>query len=158
MRCDVVLFAVDINLKGKTMNQQTGATLVKYVSYILFINAFIWGSTAFPPIDFIGRFYLDLLHWPVGDGLPVFNQNLAWLSGIGAGLLTALGVVYLGIIYPAVRSGNRAVIKTAIIAGLAWFVVDSAGSIASGVGANAVINVITLIPLIGPLVMTKIEG
>ena len=139
------------------MNQQTGATVVKFVSYILFINVFIWGSAAFAPIDFIGRFYLDLLHWPVGDGLPVYNQNLAWLSGIGAGLLAALGVVYLRIVYPAVREGNLAIIKSTIIAGVVWFLVDSAGSIAAGVPANAVINAITLIPLIGPLIITKIE-
>ncbi len=138
------------------MNQQTGALAVKYVSYILFINAFVWGSTAFAPIDFIGRFYLDVLHWPAGDGLPVYNQNLAWLSAIGAGLLAALGVIYLGIVYPAVRDGNKPIVRTAIIAGIVWFVVDSAGSIAAGVSANAVLNAITLIPLIGPLLITKI--
>ncbi len=140
------------------MNQQTGAITVKYVSYVLFINAFVWGSTAFAPIDFIGRFYLDVLHWPVGNGLPVYNQNLAWLSGIGAGLLAALGVIYLGVVYPAVRDGNKPIIRTAIIAGVVWFVVDSAGSIAAGVPVNTVLNAITLIPLIGPLIVTKIEA
>jgi hypothetical protein len=62
----------------------------------------------------------------------------------------------LGIVYPAVRDGPKPIIKTAIIAGIVWFVVDSAGSIAAGVPANAVLNAITLIPLIGPLLVTKV--
>ncbi len=38
------------------------------------------------------------------------------------------------------------------------FIVDSAGSIAAGVPANTVLNAITLIPLIGPLLITKVEA
>ncbi len=139
------------------MNQQTGASVVKFVSYLLFFNAIVWGLAPFEMFDGPARFYLDVLYWPVGDGLPVWNQNLKWFSGIGAGLLIAIAFTYRLIVYPAVLAGNRAIIRATIIAGIAWFVVDSAGSVAAGVFPNAVINAITLVPLIGPLLMTRIE-
>ena len=139
------------------MNQQTGATIVKYISYILFVNAIIWGLAPFPMLDAPARLYLDMLYWPIGDGLPVWNQNLMWFSGIGAGLLIAIAFIYRLIVYPAVRDGNRSIIRATIIAGIAWFVVDTAGSIAAGVFPNAVFNMITLIPLVGPLLIIKFD-
>ena len=139
------------------MNQQTGATVVKYFSYILFVNAIIWGLAPFPIFDAPARLYLDMLYWPIGDGLPVWNQNLIWFSAIGAGLLIALAIVYRLIVYPAVLEGNHSIVRAAIIAGIAWFIVDSAGSIAAGVFSNAVINLITLIPLIGPLLIIRFD-
>lgn len=139
------------------MNQQTAATTVKYISYILFLNAIVWGLAPFPPLDGPARLYLDMLHWPIGDGLPVWNQNLLWFSGIGAGLLMSIAIMYRFVVFPAAQQGNRSIVRAAIYAGLAWFVIDSAGSIAAGVFPNAVINVITLITLIGPLLMIKYD-
>jgi len=99
-----------------------------------------------------------VLAWPLGDGRPVWDANITWMSSIGAGLLMALGVIFLGIIAPAVDQGNRRAVQTTIIAMLLWFVIDSAGSIAAGFTANAVINLITLVPILLPMVLIKWEA
>ncbi|SNZ21337.1 hypothetical protein [Cohaesibacter gelatinilyticus] len=135
------------------MTKRLSANLTKAIACLLFVISFLWGLAAFPPFDLAARIYLDLLHWPVGDGLPQWNQETIWLSSIGAGLVCALAVFYLLIVTPAVRKGDRQTIKAALIAVIAWFVVDSIGSYAAGILSNVGFNIITLTLLITPLLM-----
>lgn len=140
------------------MNQKTAFQLTRFVSIILFANALIWASAAFPAFDAPGRFYLDFLAWPLGDGRPDWNATTMWLSAIGAGLVGALAVYYYFIVAPAVLEGDRKIIRATIIAAIVWFVIDSAGSISAGFAVNALFNFVTLVPLIGPLLFISYEA
>jgi len=76
-----------------------------------------------------------------------------WLSAIGAGLLGAISIFLGGIVVPAIKEGNRPVIRTTIIAMTVWYIIDGIGSIAAGVTSNVFFNslylALVLIPLIG---------
>lgn len=133
------------------MTHERAAALTKTIAYLLFAISLVWGLAAFPPFDLGARFYLDLLHWPLGDGRPDWDQDTMWLSSVGAGLVCALAAFYLLVVAPAVRSGNREIVRSTAIAALAWFVVDSAGSYWSGVPMNVVFNAVTLLPLLAPM-------
>jgi len=139
------------------MSRNTAAKLTHIVSWVLIIYSLVWATAAYGPIDAPARLLLDILAWPIGDGRPVWDAQLMWLSSIGAGLLMTLGVFFLGIVTPALREGDWHVIKVTITAIVAWYVIDSAGSIAAGFFANAVINTLMLVPLLAPLVMVKID-
>ncbi len=139
------------------MHHHTAAKLTRIIAIVLILYALAWATAPYGPIDLPARFLLDLLAWPLGDGRPVWDGDIRWMSSIGAGLLMALGVVFLGVIAPAVHQGNRRVVQTTIIAMLLWFIIDSAGSLAAGFTANAVINLITLVPILLPLVLIKWE-
>lgn len=132
------------------MKQKAVARLVKYVGWALIVYALIWATAAYQNINAPARILLDVLAWPIGDGMPVWDAQLAWMSSIGAGLLMALGVLFVGVVYPAVKIGDQKVVRVTI---LAWFVVDSAGSVAVGFWPNSVINLIMLVPILAPLLM-----
>jgi hypothetical protein len=51
-------------------------------------------------------------------------------------------------VYGAAPEGVR---KSFVIGACAWFVLDSAGSIASGSPSNAVFNVVVLFLVVGPM-------
>ena len=139
------------------MSQSTAALVIKYVSYLLIVFAAVWGLAAFPPVDGPARMLVDLIDWPLGDGSPAWGRSVMWLSSIGAGMLMGWSIMFLFIVVPAVERGDKQIIRASIIALVAWFVIDSAGSVASGVTSNAIFNVVMLVLLAGPLLLVKIE-
>ena len=140
------------------MTPKTSATIVRLAAYGFLVFALVWALAPYTPVSEPARMLVDLLHWPLGDEPAPMSQNTVWLSSIGAGLVVALGIFLLGLVVPALESGDRRTIRVAIFAMLGWFVVDSAGSIASGVASNAAFNAVFLIVILVPLLMVKHEN
>ncbi len=99
------------------------------------------------------RIILDLADWPIDSLSTPLDRNTMWLSAVGAGLLAAVSIFLGGIVVPALKEGNRPIIRTTIIAMSVWYIIDNIGSIAAGVSSNVVFNSIyfalILIPLLG---------
>jgi hypothetical protein len=122
------------------------------------VAAVIVGS--FGPVFFLGtmaataepaRFTLDLLSWPLDGGSSYASPDTRFLSALTGGFLFGWGVTIWCLalwVHDAAPEGVRRTVLTGL---LAWFCLDSAGSIASGNAANAVINVIVLLTAVGPL-------
>lgn len=122
------------------------------------ITAIIVGS--FGPVFFLGtmaptlepaRLTLDILSWPV-DGATVYESpDTRFLSAITGGFLLGWGVMIWCLsswVYDAAPEGVRRAVLTGLVG---WFLLDSAGSIASGNPSNAFFNVLVLIVAVGPL-------
>lgn len=122
------------------------------------ITAFVIAS--FAPVMFFGtmeptagaaRLSVDLLVWPL-DGAQTFQAfETRFLSALMGGFLLGWGVMIwcLSIwVYDLAPEGVR---KSVVIGAVSWFVLDSAGSIASGAASNALFNVIILLLAVGPL-------
>ncbi len=130
----------------------------EFHKFWLIITAIVVGS--FGPIFFLGtmeatsepaRWSLDLLSWPL-DGLETYTSpTTRFLSALTGGFLFGWGVMIWCLrtwVYDAAPEG----VRRAVLAGLlAWFVLDSAGSIASGTTSNAFFNIIVLVLAVGPL-------
>jgi hypothetical protein len=122
------------------------------------ITAVVVGS--FGPIFFLGtmpatqegaRLTLDILSWPV-DGATVWNSpDTRFLSALTGGFLLGWGVMIWGLATRVYDAAPDAVRRTVLTGLLAWFVLDSAGSIASGNASNALFNVLVLLLAVGPL-------
>lgn len=122
------------------------------------VAAVIVGS--FGPVFFLGtmlvtaepaRFTLDLLSWPVDGSVTYAAPDTRFLSALTGGFLLGWGVTIWCLaqwVHDAAPEGVRRTVVTGL---LAWFCLDSAGSIASGNAANAGINVIVLLSAVGPL-------
>jgi hypothetical protein len=122
------------------------------------VAAVIVGS--FGPVFFLGtmaataepaRFTLDLLSWPLDGGSSYASPDTRFLSALTGGFLFGWGVTIWCLaqwVHAAAPEGVRRTVLTGL---LAWFCLDSAGSIASGNAANALINVIVLLTAVGPL-------
>ena len=130
----------------------------KFHKFWLLITAFVIWS--FGPVFFLGtmpataepaRWTLDLLSWPL-DGVQTFAApDTRFLSALTGGFLLGWGIMILGLrtwVYDAAPEGVRRAVLTGV---LAWFVLDSAGSIASGNPSNAFFNVFVLLLAVGPL-------
>jgi hypothetical protein len=122
------------------------------------ITAIVVGS--FGPIFFLGtmaqtlepaRFTLDLLSWPIDGATTWASPDTRFLSALTGGFLLGWGVMIWCLsawVHDAAPEG----VRRSVLAGtLAWFCLDSAGSIASGNSLNAAFNILVLVVAVGPL-------
>jgi hypothetical protein len=122
------------------------------------IAAVVVGS--FGPVFFLGtmpetmepaRLTLDLLSWPVDGATTYASPDTRFLSALTGGFLLGWGVT-LWCLSTWVYDLAPEPVRKAVLAGIcSWFVLDSAGSIASGNESNALFNVAVLLIAAGPL-------
>jgi len=122
------------------------------------ITAITVGS--FGPVFFLGtmdatlepaRLTLDILSWPVDGATTYASPDTRFLSALAGGFLLGWGVLIWclsSLVYDLAPEPVRRSVLTGL---LAWFLLDSAGSIASGNASNALFNVIVLLVAVGPL-------
>jgi len=139
------------------MTPKTSAKLLKLAAWGFLAFALVWALAPYSAVNEPARLLLDFLAWPLGDAAPALNRSEMWLSSIGAGLVVALSVILLGIVAPAVEASNKKAVRVAIWAFIGWYLVDSAGSVASGVPSNAVFNTFFLAMLLIPLLAVRYE-
>jgi hypothetical protein len=122
------------------------------------VAAVVVGS--FGPVFFLGtmaptselaRLTLDILSWPLDGNVTYRSPDTRFLSALTGGFLLGWGVTIWCLsewVYDLAPEGVR---RTMVTGMLSWFVLDSAGSIASGNASNSVFNVVVLLIAIGPL-------
>ena len=111
----------------------------------------IFALATMAAFDEPARWSLDLLSWPV-DGAQNYDAPTSrFLTALTGGFLLGWGVT-IWFLATRVHALAPEPTRKAVLAGLlAWFVLDSAGSIASGNASNAGFNVVVLLILAGPL-------
>ena len=122
------------------------------------VTALVVGS--FGPVFFLGamsptlapaRLTLDLLGWRLDRPSNYDTPDTRFLSALTGGFLLGWGVLIWCLaswVYDAAPEGVR---RSVLVSVLAWFLLDSAGSIASGNPSNAAFNVLVLLLAVGPL-------
>jgi hypothetical protein len=122
------------------------------------VTAVVVGS--FGPVFFLGtmaatlepaRWSLDLLSWPIDGATTYASPDTRFLSALTGGFLLGWGVMIWCLstwVYDLAPEPTR---KTVLTGVLAWFFLDSAGSIASGNPSNVAFNVVVLLLAVGPL-------
>lgn len=130
----------------------------QFYKFWLKITAIIIGS--FGPVFFLGtmastlepaRLTLDLLSWPV-DGLTTYDSpDTRFLSALTGGFLFGWGVMIWCLSVWVYDLAPDAVRRSVLIGILSWFILDSAGSFASGNTSNVLFNIIVLLLAVGPL-------
>lgn len=122
------------------------------------ITALIIGS--FGPLFFLGtmaatsepiRFSMDLLSWPLDGATTYDHPDTRFLGALTGGFLMGWGVMIWCLSVWAYDAAPEAVRKSVLTGALAWFVLDSAGSIVSGNASNALFNIVILLAAVGPL-------
>lgn len=115
---------------------------------------------SFAPVFFLGsieattgpaRITLDLLGWPLDGSATFAAPDTRFLSALAGGFLLGWGVMIWNLSEHVYDHAPEAVRKSVLYGILAWFVLDSAGSAASGNVSNVFFNLIVLLIGVGPL-------
>ncbi len=97
------------------------------------------------------RLTLDVLSWPIDGATTYASPDTRFLSALTGGFLLGWGVLLWCLSTWVYDAAPEAVRRSVVTGLLAWFCLDSAGSIASGNASNAAFNVIVLAIAVGPL-------
>lgn len=120
------------------------AVVIASFGPILFLSTMV--ETAGP-----ARLTMDLLSWPI-DGAQNFDApTTRFLSALTGGFLLGWGVMIWMLSGAAYDAAPEAVRKAVVTGALAWFFLDSAGSITSGNWTNALFNIAILLVAVGPM-------
>jgi hypothetical protein len=104
-----------------------------------------------PATDEAARLGLDILTWPI-DGFPGYTSGeIRFLSALAGGFLVGWGVTVWLLSVRVFDAAPEAVRQAVVGGALAWFLLDSLGSITSGHGANALWNILVLLLIVGPM-------
>lgn len=121
-------------------------------------TAVIIGS--FGPIFFLGtlgptqgpaRLTLDLLGWRLGHPSAYDAPDTRFLSALTGGFLLGWGVTVWRLSNWAYDAAPEGVRRSVLAGLLAWFCLDSAGSVGSGNPSNVAFNILVLLAAVGPL-------
>ena len=97
------------------------------------------------------RLLLDLLAWPI-DGEPErFDPVTSAVNAVTGGVMVGWGTLMYLIARGPFASGDTTLATPMLVSVLAWFVVDSTGSVAAGLPGNVALNVGFLLLLAPPL-------
>lgn len=136
---------------GRFSSQAFHKSWLKVSSFV------VW---SFGPVFFLGtmaatqepaRLTLDLLGWPLDGATTWDSPDTRFLSALTGGFLLGWGVMIWCLSAWVYDKAPEAVRRSVLAGMLSWFVLDSAGSIASGNPSNALFNVIVLLIAVGPL-------
>ena len=94
---------------------------------------------------------MDFLSWPI-DGQPEFiHPGIQFLTALTGGFLFGWGVTIFCLRQWVFDQAPEGVRKAVVVGLLAWFILDSMGSVASGNASNALFNILVLLMAVGPL-------
>lgn len=139
-------------------NKSSGYNSRAFHKFWLKITAIVVGS--FGPVFSLGtmaataepaRLTLDILSWPIDGNITYAASDTRFLTALTGGFLLGWGVMIWCLSVWVYDHAPESVRKTVLTGLLAWFFLDSAGSIASGHPSNALFNVLVLLLAVGPL-------
>ncbi len=136
------------------MSPETAARWTQTLAILSFLCALFIAAGAYPPLSGVMVTMLDAVDWPIDGAVATLSTEARLMSAIGGGVFAGFAVMLLLIVAPALRRGDAEIRKSALIALLAWYVIDSTGSVAAGVAGNVVFNTLYLAAAIAPLVFT----
>lgn len=133
------------------MSQRLHKAWMKWTAILVGVAGPIFFLGTMPPTQEGARLTLDILSWPLDGATTWASPDTRFLSALTGGFLTGWGVMIWCLASWVYDAAPEAVRRTVLTSVLAWFVLDSAGSIASGNPSNALFNVAVLLLGVGPM-------
>lgn len=105
-----------------------------------------------PATEGLWRGLLDLLNWPL-DGHPAsLDPTTRQVDAVLGGVMVGWGATLLGLTFGPLQQAPRETSQLMLVGLVAWFVVDSIGSVAADFATNLLLNVtffgMFLVPLV----------
>lgn len=139
------------------MTHMKSVAALKVASWIVIVSGLAMFLGLFTPMSVVLRWFTDLAYLPVGGDHPVHGDAARLYTAICGGVLVGWGTSILLVTKHVFRndpSAGRTIILPSVVA---WFLVDSTGSIMAGVWFNAILNLSFLLILVIPILAMKGE-
>lgn len=133
------------------MTQESTALWLKFGSGLTVFFGALIAAAAVPALAAPTAFLADLIFFPLDGTQSVAAPETRLMNAIGGGVMVGWGIM-LWLAATRLLPTNPALAKQMILTSvIAWFVVDSTGSVLSGAPLNAVFNVSFLLIFCLPL-------
>ena len=133
------------------MTQETTVRWLKFASGLTAFFGLLVAASAAPAAAAPVEFLADLIFLPLDGAENVGSKETRLMAAIGGGVMTGWGIMLwllAGRLYSTEPVLARQLIVSSIVA---WFVVDSTGSVLSGAPLNVVFNTGFLLVFCVPL-------
>lgn len=143
------------------MTPKRAALLIRLIGWGFIIFSTVFVTIAFKGFDGFAHYVADFIDWTGPAHDEPLSRDARWFGAIFSGLGAGFGAFYVFLVAPLLTVPNLDAQNLAkhggILAAVIWFVVDSAGSVASGVPSNAVFNFAYFLWIVIPLGLVKFE-
>jgi hypothetical protein len=111
----------------------------------------ISAAASHPSLDAPWALVFDVLRWPVDGQQGQFSAEARVLNAVLGGILVSWSVLLYWLIQGPIRTNVRGAKRVYVLSVLAWFIVDTSGSLAADWIGNALLNIVFLSGLLLPL-------
>lgn len=126
------------------MQTPVNTTLLKVGSAILVGFGVLIALAAWPPTSGLVEFLVDLSAWPLDGGQTLAANETRLALAIAGGVMAGWGAM-VWIATGRLADTDPAFLRTMVLVPtLIWYVVDSLGSVASGIPVNVLVNTLFL--------------
>ena len=125
-------------------------TIIASAGFALFMFA-----SLFTPLREVMSFFLDLVHMPLDGAQSLSRDTEEVLTAISAGIFFGFCVLLWQVtteVYVKDPLLGRRMILSSVIA---WYVIDTTGSLIVGAWMNGILNTVFLIALISPVLQRQ---
>lgn len=125
-------------------------TIIASAGFALFMFA-----SLFTPLREVMSFFLDLVHMPLDGSQSLSRDTEEVLTAISAGIFFGFCVLLWQVtteVYVKDPLLGRRMILSSVIA---WYVIDTTGSLIVGAWMNGILNTVFLIALISPVLQRQ---
>ena len=133
------------------MSEQFWITWLKAASAIVIGFGLMVAAAAHPSGAGLTMFFADILIWPFDGNPSEPDQITRLISAIGGGVMAGWGVLLWMMVTQVMPHQPEVARRMILISIIVWFVIDSTGSVVSGVPLNVAGNLIFLIAFLVPL-------
>ena len=135
------------------MSVRTSVRWYQLACLITMVTGVICALASHPATDGVWLFLFDMLKWPIDANPGAFNDDTRAVNAVLGGTMVGWGLLMYLLTNHIVT--NAALARSVLLALIAWFVVDSAGSVLAGLPGNILLNAAFLVLFVPPLRMLQ---
>lgn len=137
------------------MTVRVASLWLRAASVVTMVTGAICALAAHPSTERLWLFLFDILKWPLDGNPAVFSAETRAVNAVLGGVMVGWGLLMFLLSGERLITAMPDVPRLLMVSLLAWFMVDSAGSWASGLPGNILLNVGFLVMFMPPLVLLR---
>ncbi len=119
---------------------QKWITWLKVACFVTIATGVVSAAASTEALQGPWLFLFDLIRWPLDDNPAAFVDGTHFMNGVAGGLMAGWGLLMYYIVTGPFARGDYELTMPIILSMALWFVLDSFGSVSSGLPGNLILN------------------